>query len=368
MKPRRAGQRPNGAKALVLTLALFGAALSACSMASQAQGLAALLGRGKPKRTKVLLEAQGFQLLFHRGKGKVPLPWVQLRRTPKKPVSFAVGGSVESGMSTKDALGFPFTTQNNGILQIGFPRFSGRLQLSMEDPASTADDDAQGSMELSYLQALGPGRFGAGAGEFGGKLRGNGEWSASFAREVEDIGKFRGSLNSQLDWSADLDQSYPAVKGMVPSVTYGATQDGMRVRASVDGDLKKNVHGSYSLRNIPGKYAPMDFIHEAKVKVGSSGARQTLEAVGSYDRKFAKLPVRGSLTYSLKTRPATLEASVDFDRYRLRAQTARAQAAAAVARVPDENGQRAAEVELKVGKVSAVAQLPTRRVRLNMNL
>jgi len=357
MKPRPARRRlPNGAKALVM-LAL----LAVCTWASQAQGVAALLGGGKGKRTKVLLRAQGFELLFRRGKGKIPIPSLQLRRTPKQPLSLAVGGSVESGMSTGDLLGFPFTTQNNGILQIGFPRFSGRLQLSVEDPASSADDDGQGAVDLSYVQTLG-------AGEFAGKLRSNGEWSASVAREVEDIGHFRGSLNSVLDWSADLDQSYPAVKGFVPSVTYGATQDGMRVRASLEGDLKKNVHGSYSLRNIPGKYAPMDIIHQAKVKVSSADSRHTLEAVGNYDRKFLKIPVRGSLTYGLKTRPATLEASVDFDRYRLRAQTSRVQASAAVARAPDEKGQRAAELELKVGKVSASAQLPSRRVRVNMNV
>jgi len=309
-----------------------------------------------------LLQAQGYELLLHRGKGKVPIPSLQLRKTPKKPLSLAVGGSVDSSVENKDLLGFPFTTQNTGVLQIGFPRVSGRLQLSVEDPASGSDEEQQGSMELSYLQQLGD-------GEFAGKLRSNGEWSASLAKEVEEIGNFRGSLNSQLDWSADLDTSYPAVKGLVPSVTYGANQDGMRVHASVSGDLKKrNIHGSYSLRNIPGKYAPTEFIHEAKVKVSSAGSRHQLEAVGNYDRNFLKIPVRGSLTYGLHTRPAVLEASVDFDRYRLRAQTLRAQAMAAVARVPDENGQRPAELELKVGKVSASAQLPSRRVRFNINL
>eukprot|EP00440_Ansanella_granifera_P037100 gb/GFBE01040262.1/.p1 GENE.gb/GFBE01040262.1/~~gb/GFBE01040262.1/.p1 ORF type:complete len:367 (+),score=63.19 gb/GFBE01040262.1/:1-1101(+) len=361
---RKSGRWKHGIQASLLRVVAIGALVGLLSPWEQIPGPAALLGRSSRSK-KVLFQARGYELLVCKGKGKLPLPSLQFRKVPKQLVAFAAGGSVASSASKSDVLGFPFTTQNVGVLQISLPRLGGRLRLTSEDPPSgPAAEETPGSSEVFYEQHA------QGLGEISGRVRSNGEWNVALSHEVEDIGRFRGSVNSQLDWSVDLDTTYPPVKGMTPSVTYGATQDGMRVNAKVEGQVAKNVNVAYAAQNAPGKYAPADILHDGKVKVSSG--KHSVEVSGSYDRKFSKIPVRGSLSYTLETTPVTLDASVDFDKYRLRARGARGQVAAAVGRQADESGHRPAEVEVKVGKVSAVTSLEAGssepRIRLSLDV
>jgi len=361
---RHAGQHLRRApKSVHLCLAALGAVLC-LSLHSQAPA-AALFARGAKRRR--LVELKGWEVLLLKGKGKVPIPGLKIRKIPLKPVTLSVGGSTKSSLSKKDMLGFPFTTQNIGILQIGFPRIAGRLRLALDDPTTgPSSDDAHGVAEMSYEQQL------KHDGVFSGKLRSNGEWSAALSRDVEDLGHLRGGLNSQLDWNIDLDTSYPAVKGVSPSLTYGATQDGMRVKADLESQLTKNLHGSYAVQNLPGKYSPIDLLHDVKLTLSPAKQKHAMEVAARYDRKFAKVPVRGSLTYRMQTRPASLETSVDFDQVRLKARTAKAQLTASLSHKADEDGFRPAEVEVKVGKLAASAQLQrgqkAPRVHLSMDV
>mmetsp|Transcript_71462 Transcript_71462/g.115296 ORF Transcript_71462/g.115296 Transcript_71462/m.115296 type:complete len:367 (+) Transcript_71462:94-1194(+) len=366
MEPPR--RRPRGPKGLLRFVTLAGSLLSLVWLSPLEAPTAAVAIFAKGKNKKVLVQYKGFELLLFKGKGKVPIPSLKLQKIPLKPLSLGAAGSVESSMSIDDLQGFPFTTKNSGTLKIGFPRIAGRLQLRYEDPPRGADiEDAQPVLEASYEQK-------AAGGEVAGKVRSNGEWSASFGREVEDVGHLRGGMNSVLDWNVDLDTSYaPVLKGRVtPTVSYGATQDGMRVHARADGYPAKGVKAFYAVQNIPGKYAPADFLHNAQVTASSADLKHTVEAAGSYDRKFPKLPVRGSLKYVRRTRPATMEASVDFERYRLRARSNLGEVTAAVGRTADENGGRPAELELRAGKVAAVAMLEPGsskpRMRLDIGL
>eukprot|EP00930_Biecheleria_cincta_P078401 TRINITY_DN65848_c0_g1_i1.p1 TRINITY_DN65848_c0_g1~~TRINITY_DN65848_c0_g1_i1.p1 ORF type:complete len:384 (+),score=85.42 TRINITY_DN65848_c0_g1_i1:47-1153(+) len=351
-------------KSVYLLLAALGAVLS-LSLGIQAP--AALFARGAKSRR--LAEFKGWELLVLKGKGKVPIAGLKLQKIPLKLVTLAIGGSTQSTLSKKDMLGFPFTTQNTGSLKIGFPRISGNLRLTLDDPTTgPSSDDVQGAAELSYEQQLKQN------GAFSGKLRSSGEWGAAFHRDIEDLGHVRAGLDSQLDWNLDLDTSYPAIKGVAPSLTYGATQDGMRVKLNLESQLTKNLQGSYTVQNTPGQYSPIDFLHDVKLTMSSEKKEQkhAIEVAANYDRKFGKVPVRGSLTYRMQTKPASLETSVDFDRVSLQARTAKAQVRASMSHKADENGFRPAEVEVKVGKLAALAQLQPEkaqpRVRLSMDI
>jgi len=351
-------------KSLNLFLAALGAVLS-LSLSGQAP--AALFARGAKRRR--LAEFKGWELLVLKGKGKVPIPGLKLRKILPKPVTLAIGGSTGSTLNKKEMLGFPFTTQNTGSLQIGFPRISGSLRLALDDPTTgPSSEDVQGVAEMSYEQQLKQN------GAFSGKLRSSGEWSAALHRDIEDLGHIRGGLDSQLDWNLDLETSYPAVKSVAPSLTYGATQDGMRVKVDLESQLTKNLQGSYAVQNIPGQYSPIDFLHDAKLILSSEKQKHVVEVAANYDRKFGKVPVRGSLTYRMQRQksPASLETSVDFEHVRLKARTAKAQITASLRHKADENGFRPAEVEVKVGKLAALAQLQPEksepRVRLSMDV
>merc|ERR1719356_1498253 len=116
----------------------------------------------------------------------------------------------------------------------------------------------------------------------------------------------------------------------------------------------------YILQNIAGKYNPADFLHEGKVALSTKSGRQTLELRGAYDRRLSRLPVRGTAAYRVSAGPAELEASMDYDRYRLQAKTQgghRIAAAVGTRRELDGNGAgikgRPAELDLKIGRVSA---------------
>lgn len=315
----------------------------------------AILAGPKKASTKVLFEYRDYELVLRHGKRQV-LPRILLREKPEKPISVKSIGATVMG----EPMGwrtFPFTTTNAGLLELGFGAVKGRLGISMEDPPASLDfEDGKAKLEVSYGQPV------PGIGDLSARVRSNGEWFASFDREVEDIGHLSAVLDSQLDWVLDLETDYKGYKGIVPTVTYGATQDGMRVRAKFAGALGSyegaSADGSYVVENLPGKYAPADFLHDCKVVLASEGGRQSLAAHAIYDRRLPKFPVRGSLSATANVGRGALEASADFDRYRLQCRVADAQVSAAIARKAAEKGlQRPGEVELKYGKVSATAAL-----------
>lgn len=346
----RVGMRRS--KALLLAL------VGAVAFSSTCNGPAASLFARSPKK-KVLFQARGYELLMIEGKGKVPIPSLKFQQVPPKPLIVSGSGSIESGASKGELIGFPFTTQNAGTIQLGFPRIGGRLTVAVKDPPQDPDaEEMPSTREISYEQSA------PGIGDITAKVRTNGEWGASISREVEDIGQFRGGFNSQLDWNLDLETSYDPVYGLTPSVTYGATQDGMRVKAHVEGDYevkKNNLHASYTLQNIPGKYSPTEFLHDANLRLSTPNKRHTLEATASVDPQFSNSPVHSSFSYALQTSPATFEASIDQKRYRLKVKNSRAEVSAAIGyRSSSEEstqGKRPAELELRLGKVATQVRL-----------
>mmetsp|Transcript_25293 Transcript_25293/g.57075 ORF Transcript_25293/g.57075 Transcript_25293/m.57075 type:complete len:365 (+) Transcript_25293:67-1161(+) len=296
-------------------------------------------------KQQVLFRKFGYELVMSPGKGKVPLPGFQFRKIPLEPWTLSVGGQAESDASKSALTGFPFTTDNAATLLLGLPRIGGRVRIGLEDPAlSSEGEDTSQQMEAGYEQRL------PGGGRLAARMRSTGEWGASFLHEVEDIGEVRGGLNSQLDWNLDLNTTYPEVKGFTPSVTYGATQDGMRVHARVDKDFSKHWHASYDLQNIPGKYSPVDFVHDGAVRF--TAGPHTLQATASYDRQLLKRPVQGSVSYALQTRHAALQASLDSQQYQLAMRAGPAKVAAVLSRA-NEEGERPASLELRVGQAAA---------------
>jgi len=349
---------------LIATAAALLAVPGVVCPSRQASGPLAISLFAAGGRPKVLFEYRDYELLFRpRRKGQV-LPRVELRKKPPRPLGAGPLAASVEGPLGRDFAGFPFTTSNAGSVQLDFPRIGGSLKLGLEDPATGASvggEEQLNAAEASYEQRV------PGLGDVSVHGRTNGEWGAAFKRQVEDLGSLSGSVNSQLDWSIDLDSSYPAFRGFTPSITYGATQDGMRVNARAAGPLAKNLLGSYGVQNEAGQYAPTDLRHDAKLTLSSGRGTHVLEAEGTYDRKLSQVPVRGSLAYSARMKPVTLEASVDFDRYRLRAKAGPGQVTAVLARKPEETGNRPAEVELKLGKVSATALLGAdERLRLGI--
>jgi len=283
-------------------------------------------------------------------KGKV-IPRLSFRKIPARPVNIAsISSSVES-TADKEMSGFPFTTMNTGSIQFGFPRVDGKLKLSMEDPPLSADaEDTAKVVDLEYAQTV------PGLGDVTAKARSTGEWGASLTRDIEEVGKLRGSLNSQFDWSIYLDKTYTPVKRITPSFTYGATQDGLYVRAQMDAALDKAAAAMYSVQNAPGKTSPSELQHDCKLSLSSSSNRHVLEMKGLYSSKLPKMPFRGSLTYLTKIRSGTLEATVDFDNYHLKCLMPYGQVAAKIARVMEDDA-RPIEVDLRLGKVSAKASM-----------
>jgi len=309
-----------------------------------------LLGAARKSRPKVLFKFRDYELKYlPRGKGTGPasrVPRLAVVKIPPKPLSFGSADVSFAGSLNKELKTFPHTTANVGSLQVGFPRFGGSLTLSAEDPPVNIDvEDAPRSLEAGYRHDI------KGVGDVSVRVNSKGDWTATYAREVEDLGHLDGSLNSQLDWHVDLKTAYPQYRGASPVVTYGANQDGLRVVARVDHAADAEVRSSYTVQNVAGKYAPADLLHDGRVAVATKNDRHTLEASGSYDRRLPKLPVRGSLAYTMRSRPATLKASVDFDRYRLRAQTRHGQVSAAVgtrAELDDQSaGLRGRPVEVE---------------------
>lgn len=353
-QPRRSRQRSGRGKAALL-LAAAGLAVSSWGLGDAESAQAAALP--ELKKEKVLFTGQGYELKVMPRKTKSPLkaiPKVVFQKIPAQMLKFVgASGSVESDLG-KDIAGFPFTTANKGSVAMGFPRVGGVVKLSMEDPPLSADEDAAaGAAEVSYDQTI------KGVGQVGARVSSKGDWVATWNRKVEDVGNLRTTLNYQLDWTADLDTAYPAYKGVKPTISYGATQDGMRVKAKVEGAPVANTYGSYQVQNEAGKYAPRDFVHDARL-VYTAGAN-SVQADGKYDRSLPNRPYRGSLSYVVRAAPASLTASVDFDRYRLKASTDKVTLSAAVATKAGDGsgllGGRTAELGVKMGPVAAEAVL-----------
>jgi len=341
----------------VTTLLLF-CVLSLCSVhEAPAQSF---LNRGKKK--KVLLQARGYELVMFPSKGKVPIPSLQFRKIPLKPLTLMVAGSTEGSFEKSSLTGFPYSTDNSAALLLGLPRLGGRLSLGLDAPAVNSDSDDSNHLETGYEQRL------PGGGRIAARLRSNGEWGASFQHQIEDVGTVSGGLNSQLDWNLDLNTSYAPVKGFTPSVAYGATQDGIHVQGRVDKDFSPHWHGSYGLQNIPGKYSPVDFVHDSTITF--AGGRHTIQASAAYDRQMLKSPLTGALSYTLRTRPVTLHAVMDGSQYALAAQSGAKSLAATLGR-PNEEGQRSSQVQLRLGQVAATVKMEGSskpRVRLSKDV
>lgn len=298
--------------------------------------------RGKKQ---VLFRKFGYELIMSPAKGKVPIPDFQFRKIPLELLTFGFGGLAESDATKNAITGFPFTTDNTVSLQLGFPRIGGGFRLGLEDPALSAEgaDSTQQLLSMGYQQRL------PGGGQLASWLKTTGEWGAAFRHEVEDIGIVTGGLNSQLDWNLDLNTTYPTVKGFTPSVSYGATQDGMRVNARVDKDISKRWHTSYTVQNIPGKYSPVDFVHDGVVRFASGP--HSLQATASYDRQLLKKPLQASMSYTFQKRRMALRALLDSQRYQLALQAGPAQVAASRSLSADEDGKRPTHLEVRVGQV-----------------
>lgn len=299
-------------------------------------------------KKKVLFSARGYELVAFPSKGKVPIPSLKFRKIPLKPLTLAVSGSAEGSFEKSALTGFPYSTDNAAALLLGLPRLGGRLTLGMDAPAVNSESEDSNHVEAGYEQSL------PGGGSVAARLRSNGEWGASFRHEVEDVGIVSGGLNSQLDWNLDLNPTYAPVRGFTPSVAYGATQDGIHLRGRVDKDFSPHWHGSYGLQNIPGKYSPVDFVHDSTISF--TAGRHTIQASAAYDRQMLKSPLTGTLAYTLQTRPVTLQALMDGQQYALAAHSGRKSIAATLGR-PNEEGQRSSQVQLQLGQVAATVKM-----------
>eukprot|EP00929_Paragymnodinium_shiwhaense_P108698 TRINITY_DN75023_c0_g1_i1.p1 TRINITY_DN75023_c0_g1~~TRINITY_DN75023_c0_g1_i1.p1 ORF type:complete len:429 (-),score=102.87 TRINITY_DN75023_c0_g1_i1:119-1327(-) len=329
----------------------------------------------KKSRTKVLLTAGGWELVFKQKKRQI-MPSFGLRETPPNRVEMGRLMAAVEG-TTEELKGFPFTSSNAGALQIDFPRVEGHLGVSLVDPPANLDyDEAKQAVQVSYGQRLPV------VGDLQVNVLSSGDWNANFSRDLEEIGYLKGTLDAQLDWTMDLETQYKPFRGVTPTITYGANQEGMKVQAKLARQLGNHVHGSYAVGNLPGKYAPTDFVHDCKVVLASEsadgkkkkkdaedGLRHTMEFQGAYDRRLPNVPVRGSVAYTASFRDNSLEASMDLDRYRLRCSTPRGQVSFALAAKKSEDSEdRQKEMALQIGKVSAAATLVNKEPRLRFSV
>eukprot|EP00927_Polykrikos_kofoidii_P051952 TRINITY_DN45726_c0_g1_i1.p1 TRINITY_DN45726_c0_g1~~TRINITY_DN45726_c0_g1_i1.p1 ORF type:complete len:428 (+),score=68.82 TRINITY_DN45726_c0_g1_i1:63-1286(+) len=311
-------------------------------------------------RTQTLVTARGYQLVLRQNRGQL-FPRIKLRPVLPKPVSLtSLSASVDGGVD--DLRGFPFTTSNRGRIKLAFDRIGGELIAVAEDPTVSLDsDDAKRVGEVSYRQRIPAG------GDVSLRARTDGDWAANFSGNVEDVGFLSGSLDQQLDWSLNLEKEYSHVKGFVPTASYGATQDGMRVRAELAGQLPSKqgvpVNASYAIGNLPGQYAPADFVHECAVKMAFANRRYSLESRGEYNRRLAKSPIRGSLACSARVKRAAIEGYLDFDRCHFLCQLPRGLVRVATA---VNDGDSLKEFEVQFDKLSATALLVNSRPRIHL--
>lgn len=299
----------------------------------------------------VLLRYQDYELRIAEA-----FPFMRLHRVQTKPISLSFATSQEGTLD--DFRGFPSLTKNSGTLSIAVARpAESTLSLSYEDPP-----DAAPQVGTVFYQQRVPG-----IGDLSSKVNSMGEWALGLKRELMGLGELSGAVDSQFDWSMVVDKTYPALGGVRPRVSYGATQDGMRMNLSLDTSPDKSAHARYSVRNHPGQYTLADLIHEGKLALSTAGRAHVLEAEGTYDNRLSEMPVRGSLSYTANTRPGQLRASVDFDRYRLSTKTLGAEVTASIARTAMQDGVRHKELEVKTPKLTAAAIFARGKPRLRVN-
>mmetsp|Transcript_137108 Transcript_137108/g.238304 ORF Transcript_137108/g.238304 Transcript_137108/m.238304 type:complete len:355 (-) Transcript_137108:91-1155(-) len=305
----------------------------------------------KIKGDGVLFRYQDYELRLSEA-----FPYLTLQRVPLRPISLSFVTSQEGTLD--DFRGYPSLTKNSGTLSVDVARpVQSKLSVSYEDPPDAAPQVGT----VLYQQRV------PGIGDLSSKVNSMGEWALGLKRRLWGLGELSGVVDSEFDWSVALDKTYPALGGVRPSVSYGATQDGMRMNVTLDTSPDKNAHARYSVRNLPGQYQPADLIHTGKLALAAAERAHVLEAEGTYDHRFSKMPVRGSLSYTARTRPGQLRASVDFDRYRLSAQSLGAEVAASIARTPTQDGVRPKELEFKTPKLTAAASFARGKPRLRVN-
>lgn len=314
---------------------------------------------GRSKGSAVLFRYQDYEL-----RRLEAFPWLAVQKVPSRPVSSVSLVTSQEG-SLDDFRGYPFLTANSGTLSVNVARpVNSKLSLSYEDPpvGKGSESDGRGQVgTFEYEQRV------PGIGDVSSKVKNTGEWALGLRRGLGALGKFSGTWDSQSDWSMALAQTYPAVIGVTPSASYGATQDGMHMNVALDASPGKNTHAQYSVRNLPGKYEPEDLVHSGKLALAAAGGAHVLEAEGTYSQKFPKNPMRGSLSYTANTRPGQLTASVDSDRYRLRGRSRGVELAASIGRSPIKDRARPKEIELKTSKLSAAASFGEGKPRLRVN-
>jgi hypothetical protein len=132
----------------------------------------------------------------------------------------------------------------------------------------------------------------------------------------DDDGKFHAVVS--LDgWEAELAKKYPerTYRGFTPSASYKFNEDGVKVKAQVDGKLADKVSAQYAIgtNKHAKKYSSDDLVHSGKLVFSSDDGNDKLELLGSYSQgsKKFKPSVKSS---SKNTWGLPMEASVDGDR------------------------------------------------------
>lgn len=198
------------------------------------------------------------------------------------------------------------------------------------------------------------------------KLNSQKVWSAKANAKLAAFGTLLTSLNSEKEWSADLEVPIQGKFGINPAVILGATEAGMRVKAKAEhhhevtdirdaGTITKRflahlTSGIYQVQNAPGNYAAGDLVHDASVTYTS--AHGSVTAAGTLDQRL-KRGYKGSLTAATQTKAGKLSASVDLERYRLKADTEYGQLSAAI----PHNGEDEKVFGLKVDHMTMEAKL-----------
>mmetsp|Transcript_61048 Transcript_61048/g.128994 ORF Transcript_61048/g.128994 Transcript_61048/m.128994 type:complete len:387 (+) Transcript_61048:107-1267(+) len=369
-QPRRAAasRRPKSSRLLTVALAVAACYICTCLRGSEDEAFSLKRQRKAAGPVpKVLYRYGDYELKYvPRGTGSgflANIPRVTVEKILPPLLSFrSLVGAME-GSWDREIQALPDPTQNTAGIRVDFPRVQGKLMVAATDPSGNLDaDPATKVLQANYEQPV------SGLGDLGLQVRSNGDWGGTLTKEVKDFGLVRTAISSDSDWSATVERTYQPVQGVTPTLNYGATQDGVRVKAKFDKASKdKRIRGTYVVQNPPGLYGFEDLIHDARVEATDFfDGRHSLEVAGKIDRDLPKQPWRGSLKYKVKTRPGDLEGSLDMDRVRLKASNERGQVMAAVgtrANLMDPNSGiagRPAELELQVGnhpKVIASAKL-----------
>jgi len=221
-------------------------------------------------------------------------------------------GSVAGDLDRQQWLTFPFTTQNAAALQLASPRIGGKFFVDFEDPPAVRDlEDAQSSIGLAYEQTVPP------VGDLRLSRKSSGDWVAELSREVDGLGLLRGAVDSQLDWNAQLQQVYPSYKGVVPIISYSATQDGLSAKATLNKSLPSiGARTSYSVQSLPGE--ALGLSHEGVFNASSSDDKHSLEVRAAYDKRLPGSPTKRSVAIGTKLGSyLAIGAVIDKDESRL---------------------------------------------------